>query len=165
MRYIAVILTTLMIFSAAPVSAQQSGGIGQAIGDVLSGVLGKDAQVRGHVVLATEQELIFRGDDGRTYQVDVSSLPAAEWRNLQPGDAVTVIARRAGTADRLVAERVQRDSSASRAAYQTARGTVQSVSGSEATVRMADGRTMALDISSLPAIARPTANQPATIVY
>jgi hypothetical protein len=158
MRYIAVILTTLVVFSCAPASAQ-------TIGDLLSGVLGKGAQrVQGHVVLATGPELIFRGNDGRTYKVDVSSLPAAEWRNLQPGDAVTVAASRGGTSETLVAERIQRSSS-SRAAYETARGTVQSVSGSEATVRTDDGRTITLDTSSLPTTARPTANQPATIVY
>jgi hypothetical protein len=96
--------------------------------------------------------------------VDASSLPAADWRNLQPGDAITVAAKRGRAADMLVAERIQRDSS-SRAAYETARGTVQSVSGSEATIRTDDGRTIALDISSLPPTARPTANQQATIVY
>jgi len=42
---------------------------------------------------------------------------------------------------------------------------LQSVSGSEATGRTTDGRTLALDIASLPEVARPTANQPATIVY
>jgi uncharacterized protein (DUF2237 family) len=167
MRYLSVILTTLVVFTAVPAHAQESGGVGQAIGNILGGVLGRGAQdVRGHVVLATGPQLILRGDDGRTYSVDTSSLPAAEWRNLQPGDAVTVAASRSATAgDTLVADRIQADSSASRANYQTARGTVQSVMGSEAMMRTDDGRTLALDISSLPATARPTPNQTVTVVY
>jgi hypothetical protein len=166
MRYLAVMITTLAVFTVAPASAQDSKGLGQTIGDVLSGVLGKDAGgVQGHVVLATGPELIFRGSDGRTYRVDTSSLPAAEWRSLKPGDAITLAAKRGAAADQLVAERIQRDASGRQALYQTTRGTVQSVTGSEATLRTDDGRTMTLDISSLPAAARPTANQPATIVY
>ena len=167
MRKLAVILTTFAVVSPVPAFAQDSGGgVGQAIGNILSGVLGRGGQVRGHVVQATGPQLILRAEDGRTYSVDTSSLPAAEWRNLQPGDAVAVTAKRSGTAtDLLVAERVQPDSSMPRASYQTVRGTIQSVDGSEATVRTDDGKTMALDISSLPAAARPTSYQPATIVY
>ena len=167
MRLIAVLLTTFAaIVPVGLANAQDSGGVGQTIGNILSGVLGRDAQrVRGHVVLATGPELILRGEDGRTYSVDMSSLPAADWRNLQPGDAVVLAGKRSASADALVAERIQQDASARRAAYETGRGTVQSVSGSQATVRMDDGRTMALDISSLPAAARPTPQQSATIVY
>ena len=167
MQFIAIILTTLAVFGVTTASAQdRSGGVGQAVGDILSDVLGKDTQrVNGHVVSATGPELIFRASDGRTHRVDTSSVPAADWRNLQPGDAITVAVKRGRAADMLVAERIQRDASAPRAAYETARGTVESVTGSQATVRTHNGQMMVLDISSLPANARPTANQPATIVY
>ena len=167
MRTLAVILTTLALITPLPALAQDTGGgVGQTIGNILSGVLGRGGQVRGHVVQATGPQLILRGDDGRTYRVDTSSLPAAEWRNLQPGDAVTVAAQRSGTSsDTLVAERIQPEASMPRATYQTVRGTIQSVSGAEATIRTDDGRTLALDISSLPATARPSSNQSATIVY
>jgi outer membrane lipoprotein SlyB len=167
MRTLAVILTTLTVFSPLPALAQDSGGgVGQAIGNILSGVLGRGGgQVRGHVVQATGPQLILRADDGRTYGVDTSSLPAAEWRNLQPGDAVTVTAQRGTSTDTLVAERIQPEAAVPRATYQTVRGTIQSVSGSEATVQTDDGRTLALDISTLPSTARPSSNQSATIVY
>jgi hypothetical protein len=166
MRYIPVLLTTLALFMVGPAAAQSPGGVGQAIDDLVSGVLGKDARaVRGRVVLATPTGLIVRADDGRTYTVDTSALPAASWQNLQPGQAVTIAAKPGPSADRLIAARIQPDPSKPAAAYQTARGTVQSVTGSEAMVRTADGRTLALDISSLPSTARPTPGQSATVVY
>ena len=165
MLHFIVSITTLVLLVASPAVAQQSDGAGQAIGNILSSVLGSDSRLQGHVVLATGPHLIFRGDDGRTYTVDMAALPAADWRDLQPGDSVALVAKKGSNADTLIARRIQPNSSAPRAAYRTAHGTVQSVTGSEATLRTAEGRMLTLDLSSLPRTSRPTPNQPATIVY
>jgi hypothetical protein len=157
MRYIAILTITLAVFGAATVNAQErSGGVGQAVGDIISDALGgKDTKrIQGHVVSATGSELIVRGGDGRTYRVDASSLPAAEWRHLQPGDAVTVAGKR-GAADLFVAERIQRDApsasvpSGTQSGYQRVHGYVESVGVSSLTLKTDSGETLAVDTSRL----------------
>ena len=166
MFHFVVTITTLVLLIASPAMAQQSDGVGQAIGNILSGVLGGDSQrLNGYVVLATGPNLIFRSSDGRTYTVDMASLPAADWRELQPGDSVTLSAKKGAKDDLLIARRIEPNASAPRAAYRSAQGTVQSISGSEATLRTTDGRMLTLDMSSVPRASRPTPNQPATVVY
>ena len=160
MRYIAVILTTtLAVFGAATASAQErSGGVGQAVGEIISDALGgkdKDTKrIHGHVASATGSELIVRGGDGRTYRVDASAVPAAEWRYLQPGDAVTVAGKR-GARDLFVAERIQRDApsasvpSNTQSGYQRVHGYVESVGVSSLTLKTDSGEMLAVDTSRL----------------
>jgi translation initiation factor IF-1 len=163
-----VTLTTVVLLAAAPAAAQQSNdGVGKAIGNILSGVLNKDAQsYHGHVVSATGQNLIVRGDDGRTYTADMRNLPAAEWRNLQPGDEVTLAATRGSSADTLVAERIQVNSTgsygtqpsasvpttgtpSSQTGYQRIHGYVQSIGVSNLTLKTDSGQTVNVDVSGL----------------
>src|ERR1051325_1124709 len=106
MIHFTVLLALLITLVAAPAGAQQS-GVGKAIGDVLSDVVGKDEhRIHAQVVATTGSSLIVKADDGQTYTVDTSSLPAARWRNLEAGRGVTLTVGRGKSASTLVASRV-----------------------------------------------------------
>ncbi len=71
---------------------------------------------------------------------------------LQAGDLVAVVGREGATADRLTAVTVERRGPASATAgWQTVSGGVESVSGSTAVMRLADGRRIAVDLSDMNA--------------
>lgn len=162
----AVILTMLLAGGAGPAVAQNTGGVGQAIGDILSDVLGNETrQVRAHVVLATAKGLVVRTSDGRTHPVDTRALVTSEWRSFEAGQAVTLAVRRDTRASTLIATSIQADPSGTRAAYEVLRGTVESISRSEATVRTGDGRFVSFDISSVPDAARPTRGDAVAVAY
>lgn len=160
------ILTTLLLTSAGPAVAQNPGGVGQVIGDFLSDVLGDEQRtIRAHIVLATPAELIVRTGNGRTYSVDTSALAASDWRNLEPGQAVTLAAKRGTRPDTLVATSIQPDPSAPNAPYRVVRGTVQSLNDAQATLRTADGGLLTFDITAVPAASRPARGESVAIAY
>ena len=164
MIHFTVVLTMLIMLIAAPAGAQQS-GVGKAVGDVLSDVLGKDEQrIHAQVVATTRSSLIVKADDGQTYTVDTSSLPAAGWSNLQPGRGVTLTVKRGKTADTLVASRIAADApgsypsaspgttdrtAATQSGYQRLHGYVESLGLSGMTLKADNGQTVSVDTSGV----------------
>jgi hypothetical protein len=164
MIHFTVLLALLITLVAAPAGAQQS-GVGKAIGDVLSDVVGKDEhRIHAQVVATTGSSLIVKADDGQTYTVDTSSLPAASWRNLEAGRGVTLTVSRGKSADTLVASRVAADApgsypsaspgtagstAAAQNGYQRLHGYVESLGVSGMTLKADNGQTVSVDTSGL----------------
>jgi len=71
---------------------------------------------------------------------------------LQAGDLVAVVGREGVTPDRVMAVTVERRGpSSGTPGWQTVSGGVESVSGSTAVMRLADGRRIAIDLSDMTA--------------
>ncbi len=164
MMHFTVLLVLLLTLVAAPASAQQS-GVGKALGDVLSDVIGKDEQrIHAQVVATTQSTLVVKADDGQTYTVDTSSLPAASWRNLEPGRGVTLTVKHGKSADSLVASRIAADApssypsaspgvtdptAAAQSGYQRLHGYVESLGVSGMTLKTDSGQTVTVDMSAV----------------
>jgi hypothetical protein len=94
---------------------------------------------------------VLQTDNGQPFFVDFTPVTAGAI-GLQPGDVVAVVGRESPQPDRITALTVERRASMSATAtpgWQTVTGTVESVSGSTAIMRLADDRRIALDLSQM----------------
>lgn len=141
MRHVAAAVATAIVLTLSLVDASSAG-----VGDyrLLQGriaVWPPEPFAYGVAVLQT--------DNGQPYFVEFTPVTAGV-NGLRPGDNVAVVGREGPQPDRIAALTVERRPSASASAtpgWQTVSGTVESVSGSTAIMRLADGRRIALDLA------------------
>lgn len=169
------ILTTLVIVlsSSLPAAAQsKKEGQGQGLGnvlDTLSGILGGSQRVHGNIVLTKESTIVLRGDDGRTYAVDASSIDPRLRGILQPGEAVTVVVKtgqnQTPVASDIQLDRVKSGAIPQRKSFHQVLGTVELVTGSQVLFKTRDGLELPVDVSTIKGLPALTPKQPATLIY
>lgn len=110
------------------------------------------ASWRGHLVQAKGTTMIFRGEDNRTYSVDMSAVDAETWRAFELGQAVTLAARRGQGSQTLIASRIEPEQPGrsgrprSNRSFRTMQGIVEKVEGFEVTVRTTGGTAVSVNI-------------------
>jgi hypothetical protein len=148
MRRIAIaIAISALLFPLGPAAAQSKLG---SVLDVLSGVLGNDQRLRGHVVHLRDTTLIVRADDGQTYMVDATAVEAATRTSLTPGQPVTIVGKPGPKSYLLVASDVRREDRGQAAkSFKKLHGVVQSATASTVTIRTDEGRLVSLDATQI----------------
>ena len=164
MSALAVLLAAVVVLSATPALAQPSNGARKTSPD--SAPEAPPSPVRGNILTATNETLLVRTDRGETRLIDMSSVPAAEWHSLEPGEPVTVDGRVPFDApDTFMASRIRRDPSGRRASYRTTRGVVRSVAPPLVVLRTTEGQVLALDVSTLPSGTEVGPNDAVIVTY
>ncbi len=171
MKFLAV-LVTLILLAPAPALAQKSSeGLGGVLGDVLGGIFGVGGgRVHGHVVVSKGDTMVVRTDDGRTLTVDVAGTDPRVRGLLKTGDGVTLTMRAPKEGeprtDRLTASELQLDPPSQTAkSWQRVEGTVEDVDRSRVVFKTREGFTLPLDISAIKGLPSLTRGEPATLVY
>ena len=148
----------LTLASGSPALAQ-SPGLGGILNDAL-GVLipGRQASEpqswRGHFVQAKGTTMILRGEDGKTYAVDMSAIDTQTWR-LTLGQPVTLAAKPGSGPQTLVAARIEAEQPdrwgqlREQRLFRTAHGVVERVDGSQLTVRTMDNGLLPVDVAQM----------------
>jgi translation initiation factor IF-1 len=159
------ILTALLLTAGAAAAQERDrgGGIGGVL-DTIGGLLGGGLnKAHGTVVLARDNTVVFRTDDGRTLRVDTASLDADARGRLQAGQAATLSAR--GSGDVLTATDIQIDQAGSQRTFQRVSGTVQERTQDRILFRTREGLTLPVATSSIRGLPALKANDPATLIY
>ncbi len=161
-RLVATLTTLVLLTAGSPAWAQNTG---EKMLNTLDRFLRSgQSSLTGHVVVLRDNELVLRGQDGKTYVINTSAVNQQALAQVAPGQEVSV-SLRPGQNQALIAESVQ-PASGARQAFQTTNGTVQSVSGSRVTFRTDAGMTIPVDLSQVAGRVPPfQPNQPATLYY
>ncbi|HEV8614856.1 MAG TPA: hypothetical protein VGU22_05125 [Methylomirabilota bacterium] len=169
MTFVVALFTAVAILlaSAAPASAQTGqGGLGGVL-DALGGILGGVAQkLHGTVVLARDTTLVLRGDDERSYRIDLASIAPQARQSLRVGETATVSVRGGGQAGVLTATDLHADPSGAPKAFRQVAGTIEEGGNNSRIVfRTRDGLSLPIDVSQLRGLPFFSANDPATLIY
>jgi hypothetical protein len=127
-------------------------------------------RVHGHVETLQGSVMTFRADDGQLWTVDLTSVSAPIRQALKQGEGATVIGSTSGPSKEFRAQYVQQDSSdpkhggkivgapaaspstaAEDKSWQRIPGQVQSVQGSQLTLKADDGRTISVNMKDVDA--------------
>jgi outer membrane lipoprotein SlyB/cold shock CspA family protein len=126
---------------------------------------GKWDRIHGQVQSVSGSSLIFKADDGRQLTVDASKVSDSIRNSLQPGTGATVAGHEWTGPNQLRAEFIQKDTGGAAApsaspttsgpvdekSWQRIHGQVQSVSGTQLTLKADDGRTLNVDMKDVNA--------------
>lgn len=161
-RLVAILTTLLVLLAGAPAWAAQN--TGEKVLDTIKGLLNNGQSLTGHVVVMHDNELVLRGQEGKTYVIATAGVDAQSLAQLQPGQDVSVKLR-PGQDQTLIADSVQVENGTPQS-FQTATGTVQSVNGSRLSFRTSGGMTVPVDLSQIAGrVPQFRSNQPATLYY
>ncbi len=165
MRFLtmAAFTTVALVLGAAPAWAQgggKSGNVLDTLGDLLRGA----QSVRGRVVVLRDNELVLRGQEGKTYVVNTAAMESDTLAKLAPGQTVSVKLR-PGQHEVLIADTAKIEAGAPQS-FQKIDGTVQSVSGERVSFRTKEGLVVPVDLAQVAGRApKLKADEPATLYY
>jgi uncharacterized protein Veg len=133
------------------------------------------ANLHGQVQSVSGSSITFKADDGRQLTVDASKIGQEIRNSLQPGTAATVAGYQWTGPNALTAEFIQKDTAGAAAPapsaspttsgpvdtsnWQKIHGQVQSVNGSQMTLKADDGRTVNVDMKDVGAAIQKSMTQ------
>ncbi|HMH50042.1 MAG TPA: hypothetical protein VK548_07395 [Candidatus Acidoferrum sp.] len=173
---VALLTVFLALVSGSPALAQSTGGLGNILNDALGGVLSgkpgnENRSWHGHLVQAKGTTMIFRAEDGKVYQVDMSALDAQSWHSIALGQALTLAAKPGPGPQTLIAARIEPEKPdragqlREKRAFLSAQGTVEAVQDSRFNFRTPDGKILWVDASQMPGPAAARVNDQGTLIY
>jgi hypothetical protein len=175
MKTIIALLTVLLALgSGGPALAQSTGDLGNILGDVLGGILGRPGNEsrswHGHLVQAKGTTMIFRAEDGKIYAVDMSAINTQTWHPIVLGQALTLAAKPGPQPQTLIAARIEPEQPdragqlREKRVFRTVHGTVERVEGSQVTLRSLDGTVLPVDVARMTGQAQFRANDGAVAI-
>jgi hypothetical protein len=141
----AILIAVTFLFAAGlPAGAQT----GERVIDALTDLLRRDQQLRGHVVAVHSDDVVVRGNDGRTYTISAGGLdPQRLADTLRPGQPVEVKLGQAG--DGPVAASIEADATGRPQSFRTVSGSVESVAPDRIEFRTTEGFVIPLDLKQI----------------